>query len=163
MGLRTIREGVGLGNQGQGPRESDSGQHCRHGLPASMSWPAAPWLPPLPDLACPGTALASACQAWQPHLWAQLTGWSIPLVWYHWPDLPSPVALLENGTLWSTSWSFLDCIPVWGSAGPSHTSDKHLYSFPSYLRCFLLQEAFPDSPPLFHFHRQFAAPYCKFP
>ena len=30
---------------------------CLHGLPACMSWPAAPWLPPLPDLARPETAL----------------------------------------------------------------------------------------------------------
>ena len=38
VGLRTIREGVRLGNRGQGPKESDSGQHSAStaSLPACL-------------------------------------------------------------------------------------------------------------------------------
>lgn len=114
---------------------------CLHGLPACMSWPAALWLLPS-DLALPGTALALLLPS--PAATPLTTAhWSSPCIWHHWPYLPFPVSLLEMS---------LSCPPpgfffgLCTCVGPSVYLIS-TYSFPSYLRCFLLQEALPDHLP----------------
>lgn len=164
-------EGGAENNQGKGgvgePRTGSQGVRlwatlCLRGLPANMSWPAAPWLPPLPDLARPGcpdpppakpgshTSVHSSLHGAFPCL-APLARSAF------FPSLPLKMALC--GPLPGVFSTVFLC----GAMQGPPICLTSIYSFPSYLRCFLLQEAFPDSPPLFYFHRQFAAPCCKFP
>lgn len=163
VGLRTIRKGVGLGNPGQGPRESDSGQHSASvaSLPTCLGLQLpgfhlsltllvlAALTLPLPSLAA--TPLCTAhCMEHSPRL-APLARSAF------FPSLPLKMALC--GPLPGVFSTVFLC----GAMQGPPICLTSIYSFPSYLRCFLLQEAFPDSPPLFYFHRQFAAPCCKFP
>ena len=67
--MRMLREGAGVGSRGQGPRESDSGQHAASmaSLPACLGLQHCGFYLSM-TLFFLGLPWHSSCQAQQPHL-----------------------------------------------------------------------------------------------